>query len=113
MSPDVHSTDELEAVIIALDDSRFDCETYRQAWLRAEKQLEESRSEITRLKRLSGREDILYIPDIATLAGVSKHTVHTWIVRHEAFPKPYPGTNPREWDRQEVVQWLRDTGRMK
>jgi predicted DNA-binding transcriptional regulator AlpA len=113
MSPDVHSTDELERTIIALDDSRTECETYRQAWLRAEGRLENAHAEITRLKKLAGREDVLYIPDIATLAGVSKHTVHNWITRHEAFPKPYRGTNPREWDREDVVQWLTETGRMK
>lgn len=59
------------------------------------------------------------IPEIATLAGVQRATVERWLERtgKGLMPVPFPphrwvvGAH-RAWDRDVVVAWLVETGRM-
>lgn len=55
-------------------------------------------------------KDLLTVPDVATLAGVSEATVHRWKNLPEnagrlPMPDRRPG-KPATWDRQVIDEWL-------
>lgn len=102
-----------QAVSTDYDNLRLEAETYRQAWRRAERRVEELSKEVERLRRLVGRADEVYLPDIGQLAvpAVTTYAVSKWMQRYkhsaDPFPAPKPGTHPYIWDKVTVIDWLK------
>ena len=92
------SADELERTIKALDESRIEAETYREAWMKSERTVTTLRDQIAKMRHGNGTGNILWIADVARIGGVVTTTVESWIQRYEDFPKPRKGSRPREWD---------------
>jgi hypothetical protein len=63
-----------------------------------------------KLYRLS---NLLTSEQVGALLGVRAETLSKWRHRHEDFPKPLLEGQPYIWDRREIWNWGRKTGRIK
>jgi hypothetical protein len=50
--------------------------------------------------------------EIGALLNVDANTVNVWKTRHQGFPAPVRRLRTGDiWDRREVIEWARATGR--